>query len=348
MEVNYHMSEEDKTLSDIIQDQIDNAIQSIPQPIKCRIVKNYPNDPLHVDVELEDGTISKTLPLLGRNTVDLTGIILFLDGNPNKKIVVTSSTEVYSRLGLDQTNNDKFNHAIITKGINIEHWILSNAYYDYTAGRFVKIDPAVTSFGIMIQAAGTYPGEEGIDPNNNSIGIWRNPKTSDVYKDTTNYDYTDMETKGHIGCKRKSDGKWIEYGIAAGWTNTLMLDAYGGVTIGGAGLELDGNGIFPYTRLTSSAYSDGTNNYYLLGILDNAYHPTLFGWECDNNSTYSWFVGLKFPESGYLTKDNKNASFVVMYNDTPYNSSNIHELDVSNWHVVFEVGKNGIVIPSGG
>ena len=336
----------EQTLGDIIQNQIDNTIQTTPQPKKCTINKNYPNDPNHADITLEDGSILTTIPLIGVNTIGLPGILLFLNGDETKPIVVTSTTEIYTRLGLNQVNQDQFNHAIITNGINIEYWILANAYYDYTNQRFVKINPEVTSFGVMIQSAGTYPGEEGIDPNNNSIGLWRNPKTSDVYKDTTNYDYSDMETKGYIGCKRLSDNEWVEFGISAGWSNTLMLDAYGGITIGGAGLEIDGKGIFPFTRLTSSVYSINGTSYYLLGLLDNAYHPT-FGndavWGCDSNSTYSWFVGLKIPEDSYLKKDNVNASFVVMYNDTEYDSENPHVLDKTKWHVVFEVNTGGVV-----
>ena len=56
----------------------------------------------------------------------------------------------------------KFNYAIIKKTLNAityeELWILSNAYYDYTNSRFVKMDINNTSFGIQIQANGAYPG----------------------------------------------------------------------------------------------------------------------------------------------------------------------------------------------
>ena len=68
-----------------------------------------------------------------------------------------------SRFGFDQENADKFNFAIITKTLNgleyQEMWILSNAYYDYESQHFVKVDPMSTSFGIQIQAKGSYPGE---------------------------------------------------------------------------------------------------------------------------------------------------------------------------------------------
>lgn len=250
-------------------------------------------------------------------------------------------TMILRKLGLDQPSSEKFNYAVINKTKDDvsyeEFWILSNAYYDYSLNRFVKMDINSNSFGIQIQATGTYPGEQELGyADNTSIGIWRNPKSSDVYKDTINYDYTDFDNLHHIGAKLKNNNEWVEFGISAGWSNNFMIDSYGGMTIGGAGFEIDGNGIFPYTRLTSSRYFDGTNNIYLLGVLDNAYHPTIYDWDCDNNSTYSWFFGLKYPEYSALVKDNKEASFVVMYNDTSYDSEDIHNLDISKWHTVFE------------
>jgi len=336
----------ERTLGDEIDVQIMSRINEIPMPEHCKVTKNYP-DNRYVDVETDTGQTLKSIQLIGDNTVGQDGLLVYLNGT-TKPIIITSNSFVYQKLGLNKAVASKFNFAMINKTegtVNYEEfWILANAYYDYDIQRFVKINPESNSFGIQIQAEGSYPGESELGyTDNTSIGIWRNTKHSYVTKDTTNYDYTDFDTKNHIGAKRLSDGKWIDFAISAGWNNNFMMDAFGGMTIGGAGLELDGNGIFPYTRLTSSAYSDGIDNYYLLGILDNAYHPTLWGWQCDNNATWSWFVGLKIPEAGYLTKDNENASFVVMYNDTDYNASNIHELDVSRWHIVFEVNKNGIV-----
>ena len=130
-----------------------------------------------------------------------------------------------------------------------------------------------------------------------------------------------------------------------------MLDAYGGMTIGGAGFEVDGNGIFPYTRLTSSSYIANNQQFYLLGLLDNAYHPTTGGWECDNNNDWAWFVGLKFPHKSetYMHKDTQNASFVIMYNDmASADKSKEHNLNPSDWHIVFEVDKTGAKGSGGG
>ena len=248
------------------------------------------------------------------------------------------------------SSGEKFNFAIINKTIgNItyeELWILSNAYYDYDAERFVKIDTTHNSFGIQIQANGSYPGEAELGYTDNvGINIWRNGKSDDVYKDTSTFDYTDFDNNNHIGAKRLSNNEWVEFGVASGWNNSFMVDSYGGMTIGGPGFEVDGNGIFPYTRLTSSAYTDENDEvWYLLGILENAYHPTIYGWDCDKNNNYSWFAGLKTPNrtGEYLVKENSEAKFVVMYNDTSYNQNSEHALDVSKWKTVLEVDATSI------
>lgn len=256
----------------------------------------------------------------------------------------------YERLGLNETDSDKFNFATISKtegGIDyIEYWLLINAYYDETIERFIKMDGTATSFGIQMQAKGTYPGEGNLGYTNNSgINIWRNPRKSEVYKDTTNYDYSDFDNNNHIGAKKRSNNEWVEFAIGSGWSNNLMTDSYGGVTIGGAGIEIDGNNIFPYSRLTSSKYNDGTNNYYLLGILENAYHPTTAEWDCDNNTKQAWFFGFKYPEKTGA-KDSENGKFIVMYNDMNHidptaNGYTIEDMNVNDWHVILEVGKTG-------
>lgn len=290
--------------------------------------------------------------LLNQNKIDKTSIANNLSTNDENKVLSAKQgleiQKIIDKLGLSKNSIDKFNFAVIKKTESSltyeEFWILSNARYDYTNERFVKINNAYTSFGVQIQASGTYPGEEELGfLDNVGINIWRNAKKSDVYKDTSVYDYSDFDSKNYIGAKRLSDNKWVNFGISSGWNNTCMFDSYGGITVGGAGLEIDGNGIFPYSRVTHSSYKDSNNNiYYLSGILDNAYHPTQFGWEMDNNNNYAWFFGLKTPQKAYLTKDNAQSSFVIMYNDTSQNQNNIHELDVSKWHIVFELSATSL------
>ena len=232
-----------------------------------------------------------------------------------------------NKFAFNKDGGDKFNFAIIKKSSNNityeEFWILSNCYYNYDTKKFNTINTNKPCFGIQIQANGTYPGEEAYDTDNIGINVWRHAKS------TTNT-------------------SWDTFGVTSGWYNAFMLDSYGGMTIGGPGFEIDGNGIYPFTRLTSSGYKDSNNNeYYLLGLLDNAYHPTTYSsWQMDDNSTYAWFFGLRTPKKSNASgpiKNNNDTEFVIMYNDTPFTTeNNKHNLNVGKWHTVFAVNTSGI------
>ena len=300
---------------------------------------------------------------LALNQLDLDKINA--DGIATENYVTETITQLTSnilaRVGLDQLSSYKFNFATIKKTevaldqsviTDEEFWILSNAYFDYDINRFVKIDPEHTSFGIQVQANGTYPGEAQLGyASNVGINFWRNPRKSDVEASFPDWrtdpvnDFAPFMEDSYIGLGLKSDSSyWREFGVYAGWSNSFMIDSYGGMTVGGAGFEIDGNGIFPFTRLTSSRYYDSAEDkvWHLLGLLDNAYHPTRWGWSCDDNSTWSWFVGFKTPEASDLVKDNEDAIFVVMYNDTPPNPNNKEELIIADWNTVLEVSPSAI------
>ena len=224
-----------------------------------------------------------------------------------------------SKFGFDQESADKFNFAVIKRiEDNItyeEFWILANCYYDYTAKKFKTINVDKPCFGIQIQANGTYPGEAAYDSNNIGINVWRHAISS-------------------------TDTSWDSYGVTSGWYNAFMIDSYGGMTIGGAGFEVDGNGIHPFTRLTSSRTTIDGVNCSLFGLLDNAYHA---GTNCDDNNTYSWFAGIIAPIDNNHAKDNQNARFVIMYNDTPYTGeANKHNVDITKWKTVFSVDTTGM------
>jgi hypothetical protein len=109
-----------------------------------------------------------------------------------------------------------------------------------------------------------------------------------------------------------------------------------GINIGGLHFDTESNELSPLSRVTCSITTINEIQYALIGILDNAYH-NLTG--CDDNTTYSWFVGLKTPVTDNR-KDNENTSFVVMYNTTT--DSDTHTIDNNNWNIVFEVNKNGV------
>lgn len=282
--------------------------------------------------------------------------------------IITEVNKVLYGDDYSESAKEKYNYAIIekTNGTKTSEdlWILINADYDYKAERFIKLDLKATSFGIQMQAKGTYPGEAELGYDDiQGINVWRNPKWLNdndeyvVFMDENYYDYSDMKENNYIGAKYNNEswgmhnGEWRHFGIASGWNNNFMTDSYGGITIGGAGFEIDGNGIFPFARLTSSTYIDENDNqWFLLGLLDNAYHPTTGGWGCDNNSHYSWFIGLRTPQQiiddnpVYLTKDTTQTKFVVMVNDNDQlsNPSDEHQIDIASWKVIFEVGIDSI------
>ena len=105
-------------------------------------------------------------------------------------------------------------------------------------------------------------------------------------------------------------------------------------------INTNGGEALPNSRITQTIWEDPINgDKFLNGILENAYHD-LTG--CDTNAVYSWFAGFLTPV-GENVKDTFNTVFVIMYNDTPYNDSDEHELDNNEWHTVFTVDTNGIV-----
>lgn len=305
-------------------------------------------------VEGEDGsdatvTVDSNLSSTSTNPVQNKVIKSALDGKQGISTLETAIKQIIYGSSYNTSAEAKFNYAIIKKTLsNVvyeELWILSNAYYDYTNNRFVKIDMDNTSFGIQIQANGTYPGEAELGyGGNTAISIWRNPKASEVVKDTTIYNYTDFDENHYIGAKRRSDNVWVEYGISSGWNNNFMTDSYGGMTIGGAGFEVDGNGLFPYIRVTHSKYTSGTSSYSITGILENAYHPSGTSWNCDNNNYGAWFFGLRTPIVNGA-KDTANTDFVVMYNDMDNSSSSdIHNMNMGDWEVIFSAKSSSSVV----
>ena len=296
------MADDDNIFAETIIETIQSELSSQPAPVQCTVTKTYDNQ--HVDVITDDGSELENIPCVCGNAVDSTGILIFTDNDANNPIAIVDDNikSIIRKFGLNQPSSDKFNYAVIKKETtNItyeEFWILSNAYYDYDLKRFIKIDETHTSFGIQIQANGTYPGEAELGYNDNvGINIWRNPKKSDVElsfpnwrTDTVNDFYPFME-HNQIGLGSKTDETyWKEYAVFPGWNNSFMIDSYGGMTVGGAGFEIDGNGLFPFTRLTHSIATINNQQYALVGVLDNAYHA---GSGCDDNSTYSWFFGFK-------------------------------------------------------
>lgn len=198
-------------------------------------------------------------------------------------------------------NDDYFNMAVIHETKNnldyVELWLLINAKYDHKTGRFKRINVDNFSFGWQMQGGGTYPGEENFgDFINQGMNLWKANGKKAYGKDDPNRNLTNED----IGALQ-SDGTWKEFGIMLGWTNVFMNDSYGGMTIGGAGFEIDGNGMYPYCRVSLGKFGGGSNDtnkkpedyvFSYCGMIWNAYHG-LF--DSDNKGIDSYFWGMEAP-----------------------------------------------------
>ena len=76
------------TLSQVIQKQIDYSTSLIPKPTKCTITKVY-NDNIHADIETDNGIIKYVETISNNLATGNTGVLIYLNGNQNEKIVIT-------------------------------------------------------------------------------------------------------------------------------------------------------------------------------------------------------------------------------------------------------------------
>ena len=260
------------------------------------------------------------------------------------------------KLGFDKDEITNFNFAVIDQmreGIqNVEYWILINAYYDYDDELFHKIDLDQTSFGIQMQAKGAFPGEATLGYEDNSgINVWRNPSAANL---SWAPETQKVLFNQHIIAEYDEQHNIKTFQVSCGWSNAFMFDSYGGMTVGGTGFEIDGNGIFPYTRVADCIYTNPTDGkeYGYFGFLQNAYNSTRYGWDgdpdawgCDSNDTYSWLVGLHAPVDENLGGnflDMDQADFRIMYNDSPYDAEDIHTIATNRWKTILKVTPQNI------
>ncbi|MEO3948034.1 hypothetical protein [Gorillibacterium sp. CAU 1737] len=220
-----------------------------------------------------------------------------------------SALRVYKSLGLFAEGSTQphapYNFAVITGirgGVEFtEVWILVNAWYDYKTKRFKRVNVNNFSFGWQFQGGGTYPGEENIgDFINQGMNLWKaNGKKAygegDPARDLTGED---------IGAVQP-DGSWREFGIMLGWNNHFMCDAYGGMTIGGSGFEIDGSGTSPFKRVSLGKFSGGSIDpdkaypeygYAYNGTLWNGQHGL---WNMDERGYNSFYWGMVSPLDFY-------------------------------------------------
>lgn len=229
---------------------------------------------------------------------------------------------------------------------NIEYWFFVNARWDAETKRFKRIDLNKNSFGIQMQAAGTYPGEETLGyTDNQAIGYWR-ATGRDTFLNGGDTASAEAVTED-IGVE--VDGEWREFGVMLGWINSYMIDSYGGLTVGGAGFEIDGNGLYPYVRTSLSKFDDpaGEKGFAFDGLLWNAYHKLM---DSDDKTQDSWGFGLQAPidyyrdgekniYSNYTRQDKTRLVFLHRLANTGH--------ALKDWHEAFALTADGDITFAG-
>lgn len=259
--------------------------------------------------------IKENLPILNAGEFGFctdTKEVYIGDGFKNYPINSTIS-EVQKNLGIFPTDftgeHSPYNFATVT-GIRdtvpfTEFWILINAYYDYDTNRFKRVDVNNFSFGWQLQGGGTYPGEGSIgDFINQGVNLWKaNEKAAYPGDDDYNTWLRD-QTNEDIGAIQ-ADGSWREFGIMLGWNNSFMSDAYGGMTIGGAGFEIYGSGMSPFKRVSLGKFSGGSDDPnkkpedYIFAYNGDCWNTQHGLWNKDEDSLNGYFLGMRSPVNYY-------------------------------------------------
>lgn len=250
-----------------------------------------------------------------------------------------------------QDPQSAYNFAVIT-GVRggvpyTEVWILINAWYDYDTQRFKRTDPDNFSFGWQMQGGGTYPGEETIgDFINQGVNLWKaNGKKAyaegDPMRDMTGED---------IGALQE-DGSWREYGIMLGWNNHFMLDAYGGMTIGGAGFEIDGSGTSPFKRVSIGKFSGGSSTPgrpvtdYMFAYNGTCWNTQHGLWNKDEDQLAGYYYGLQsainFYDQGEAINPGSNRATMEDAKFVIKRLGGYVRPQVENWQDMLEVTAEG-------
>ena len=77
----------EKTLAQTIEDITKYHINQQPTIETCTVIKNYPDDPYHIDIETDNGILTY-VPCLISNAIGHTGIVLYLNNNLNQPIAI--------------------------------------------------------------------------------------------------------------------------------------------------------------------------------------------------------------------------------------------------------------------
>ena len=77
----------EKTLAQTIEDITKYHINQQPTIETCTVIKNYPDDPYHIDIETDNGILTY-VPCLLDNTIGHQGVVFYLNNNINQPIAI--------------------------------------------------------------------------------------------------------------------------------------------------------------------------------------------------------------------------------------------------------------------
>lgn len=195
-------------------------------------------------------------------------------------------------------------------------WLLSNARWDDVAGEFYRIDRTKAAFGFQQQGQTYIPGEADLGYYVAGATIWvAQPESYDLIRG------------GGLATGAR-------FGAIGGWELGSTVTQQRNLTVGGMGIEVDGNGTFPYGRVvhntTGTIYSRRNT-----GIARNLFAD--FGGKDDNNQN-SWFMGYteQYDGSGATVAGSQKFSMAkVAPNSTV-------------WTDLFTVSSTGALVAAGG
>ena len=77
----------EKTLGQTIEDRAQSLINQLPVIETCTVIKNYSDDPYHIDIETDNGILTY-VPCLLDNTIGHQGVVFYLNNNLNQPIAI--------------------------------------------------------------------------------------------------------------------------------------------------------------------------------------------------------------------------------------------------------------------
>ena len=80
-----------RELIDEILTLIRSESNNNPAPLKCKIIRNYRDNPNLVDVKLEEGEIIQFVSVVGSNRIGNKAVLIFIDGSSDNMLVISPS-----------------------------------------------------------------------------------------------------------------------------------------------------------------------------------------------------------------------------------------------------------------